>query len=147
MGFPGGASDKESTCQYRRYKRLGFDPWVRKIPWRSAWQPTPVFLPGDSHGQRSLAGRSPWGRRVGREVTEHAPRKKTFESSVKETGGRNTCGFLQESNPGESKGKPTGHTCHLELSDTTWSSGWLAGNEVEGICQRPQRKCHIAPSF
>ena len=39
------------------------------------------------------------------------------------------------------------HTCHLELSDTTWSSGWLAGNEVEGICQRPQRKCRIAPSF
>ena len=36
---------------------LGFDPWVRKIPWRRAWQPTPVFLPGKSHGQGSLAGK------------------------------------------------------------------------------------------
>ena len=35
--------------------RDGFKPWVRKIPWRRAWQPTPVFLPGESHGQRSLA--------------------------------------------------------------------------------------------
>ena len=39
----------------------GFDPWVGKIPWRRAWQPTPVFLPGESHGQRSLRGYSPWG--------------------------------------------------------------------------------------
>ena len=38
-----------------------FDPLVRKIPWRRAWQPTPVFLPGESHGQNSLAGYSPWG--------------------------------------------------------------------------------------
>ena len=49
---------KESACQCRR---LRFDPWVRKIPWRRKWQPTPVFLPGKSHGQRSLAGYSPWG--------------------------------------------------------------------------------------
>jgi len=40
-------------------KRLGFDPWVGKIPWRRAWQPIPVFLPGESHGQRSLAGCGP----------------------------------------------------------------------------------------
>ena len=38
-----------------------FDPWVRKIPWRRKWQPTTVFWPGKSHGQRSLAGSSPWG--------------------------------------------------------------------------------------
>ena len=38
------------------------DPWVGKIPWRRKWQPTPVFVPGESHGQRSLAGYSPWGR-------------------------------------------------------------------------------------
>ena len=42
--------------------RLGSDPWVGKIPWRRAWQPTPVFLPGEFHGQRSLVGYSPWGR-------------------------------------------------------------------------------------
>ena len=41
--------------------RPGFDPWVRKIPWRRKWQPTPVLLPGKSHGQRSLVGYSPWG--------------------------------------------------------------------------------------
>jgi len=39
-----------------RHKRCRFNPWVRKIPLRRAWQPTPVFLPGESHGQRSLAG-------------------------------------------------------------------------------------------
>ena len=51
----------------------GFDPWVGKIPWRRAWQPTPVFLPEESHGQRSLAGYSPWGCRVGFSwATEHA---------------------------------------------------------------------------
>ena len=44
----------------RRHKRPGFDPWVWKSPWRRAWQPTPVFLPGESHGQRSLVGYSPW---------------------------------------------------------------------------------------
>ena len=49
---------KKSACQSRR---LGFDLWVRKIPWRRKWQPTLVFLPGKSHGQRSLVGYSPWG--------------------------------------------------------------------------------------
>ena len=58
VGFPGGTSGKESSCQCRRH---GFDPWVGKIPWRRAWQPTPVFLPGEFHGQRSLVGYSPWG--------------------------------------------------------------------------------------
>ena len=41
-----------------------FDPWVRKIPWRREWLPTLVFLPGEFHGQKSLAGYSPWGRRI-----------------------------------------------------------------------------------
>ena len=48
----GDAVGKEPTCQGRRHKRCGFDPWVRKIPWRSKWQPTPIFLPGKFHGQR-----------------------------------------------------------------------------------------------
>ena len=59
----GGTSGKEPICQYTKCERCGFDPWVRKIPWRGAWQPTPVFLPGESHGQRSLVGYSPWGRK------------------------------------------------------------------------------------
>ena len=48
LGFPGGASGKVPACQHRRRKRHGFAPWVRKIPWRRAWQPTPIFLPGES---------------------------------------------------------------------------------------------------
>ena len=49
LGFPGGASGKEFTCQCRRHRRCGFDPWVRKIPWRRERQSTPIFLPGKSH--------------------------------------------------------------------------------------------------
>jgi len=59
VGLPGGADGKEPDCQYRRHKKHRLDPWVRKIPWRRAWQPTPVFLPGESPGLRSLAGYSP----------------------------------------------------------------------------------------
>ena len=55
-GFPGGASGKKSSCQCRRYKGQGFDPWVWEMPWSRARLPTPVFLPGESYGQRSLAG-------------------------------------------------------------------------------------------
>ena len=54
---------KESTYQCRK---CWFDPWVENIPWRRKWQPTPVFLPGNSHEQRSLEGYGPWDRiRVG----------------------------------------------------------------------------------
>ena len=56
IGFPAGASGKESACQSRRCKRCKFDPWVRKIPWRRVPQPTPVLLPGEFYGQRSLVG-------------------------------------------------------------------------------------------
>ena len=60
-GFPRGAIDKELACQCRRHTRHRFSPWVRKVPWRRLWQSTPVLLPGESHGQRSLVGYSPWG--------------------------------------------------------------------------------------
>ena len=50
----GSASGKESSFQCRRCKRCGFDPWLGKIPWRRKCQLTPLFLPGESHGQRSL---------------------------------------------------------------------------------------------
>ena len=74
MGFPGGASGKEPTCQCKRQKRNGFSSLIGKIPWRRAWQPTPVSLPGESHGQRDLAGYSPWGRKESdtTEVTWHS---------------------------------------------------------------------------
>ena len=64
LGAPWWLSAKESTCQCRRCRRLWFDPWVRKIPWKRECQPIPVFLPGKSHRQRSLVGYSPWGWRV-----------------------------------------------------------------------------------
>ena len=54
-------SGREPACQCRRHNRCGLDIWVGKIPWRRAWQPAPVFLPGESHEQRSLVGHRPWG--------------------------------------------------------------------------------------
>ena len=57
-GLPRWFRGKASTCQCRT---RGFDPSLGKMPWRRKWQPTPVFLPGESHGQRSLACYSPWG--------------------------------------------------------------------------------------
>ena len=60
-GLPGGTSGKESACQLRRHNRRRFDPWVRKILWNREWQPTPEFMARKFHGQRSLAGHSPWG--------------------------------------------------------------------------------------
>ena len=62
-GLPRYHSGNDSVCQCRRHERHGFHPWVGKIPWRRKWQPIPVFLPGEFHGQRSLAGYNPWGHR------------------------------------------------------------------------------------
>jgi len=50
-----------SVMKILQFRRPSFDLWIRKIPWRRTWQSTPVFLPGESHGQRSLGGCSPWG--------------------------------------------------------------------------------------
>ena len=55
-----GLPSKGLACQSRRPKNCGFDPWVGKIPWRREWQSMPVFLPGESHEQRSLMGSRPW---------------------------------------------------------------------------------------
>ena len=56
-GFPGGSDGKESSCNAGDRS----DPWVGKIPWRRAWQPTPVFLPGESHGLKRQSGCGPQG--------------------------------------------------------------------------------------
>ena len=74
QGFSSGTSGKEPSCQCRRHKRPMFDPWVKKIPWRKAWQPTPVFLPGESHRHRSLVGHSPYGHKESdmTEANQHA---------------------------------------------------------------------------
>ena len=67
-GLPWWCSSKQSACQCRRRE---CDPWVRKIPWRRQWQPTSVFLPKKSRGQRSLAGYSLLGRKES-DMTEHS---------------------------------------------------------------------------
>ena len=80
-GFPGGASGKEPACQCRRHKRCRFDPRVRKIPWRKKWQPSPVFFPGKFHGQRSLVGYGPWGRKES-DMTEHTQARVQRRSEI-----------------------------------------------------------------
>ena len=70
-----GARDKEPTCQCGRHKRPGLSSQLRKILWRREWQPAPVFLPGESQGQRRLVGYSPWAPKESdmTEVTAHTP--------------------------------------------------------------------------
>ena len=70
VGLPRWHSGKEPTCQCRRHKRQGFNPWVGKTPWSRKWHPTLVFLPGKFHGQRRLLGFSPWGCKE-LDTTEH----------------------------------------------------------------------------
>ena len=70
LGFPGGSGVKNPPANAGRHRRHGFHPWVGKMPWRRKWQPTPIFLPGEFHGQRSLTGYSPWGCKES-DMTEH----------------------------------------------------------------------------
>ena len=58
QGLPRWLRSKEFACQCRRHE---FNLWVRKIPWRRKWQPTPAFLPGKSYAHSGLVGYSPWG--------------------------------------------------------------------------------------
>ena len=70
----------QSQTLLKRLSSSRFSPWVGKIPWRRAWQPTLVFLPGKSHGQRSPLGYSPWGHKESEmtEATEHSTQKNTY---------------------------------------------------------------------
>ena len=98
--FPGGASGKELTCQCRRPERHRFDPRVGQIPWRRAWQPTLVFLPGESHGQRSW-----WATVCCYEVTS------VVSDSVRPHRKQPT----RLRRPWDSPGKNTGEGCHFLL--------------------------------
>ena len=82
-GFPGGTSVKEPACQCRRPERHGFDHQVRKNPWRRVWQPTPLFLPEESHGQRSLAG-------YGHRIAESQTRLKQLSTHTRKDSTMNT---------------------------------------------------------
>jgi len=118
--------DEEPSCQCRRGRRPGFYPLIRKIPWRRKWQPTPVFLRGKSHGQRTLAGYGPWGhKRVGRglstkqqqQVENHKVMKKVTVSSSVMSNSLGSHGLLAHQAPlsMNSPGKNTGVGCHFLL--------------------------------
>ena len=131
IGFPRWLSGKESTYQCRR---RGFDPWSRKIPWRRKWQPTPVFWPENPHGQRTLAGYSPWGRKKVRHDLattksiawdSYGLIKNLFCSTATATAkSRQSCPTLCDPiddrptrllRPWDSPGKNTGVGCHFLL--------------------------------
>ena len=82
---------KKSTDRCRRRKRHRFDPWVRKIPGRRKWQPTPVFLPGKSHEQGSLEGYGPWGSKESdsNEATQHTQQVSSLRNLLSNASGRN----------------------------------------------------------
>ena len=119
IGLPRWYRGKEPTCQCRRGKRHTFGTWVGKIPWRRAWQPTSVFLPGKFHGQRSLAGysQSMLSQRVGHsEAAEHAQCIWTIQGSLEPTlkveGHRMLLGAFNE----RKKLAPLGGREHMQFS-------------------------------
>ena len=89
-GFPGTTSGKEPSYQCRRLNRCGFEPCVKKNPWRRTWQPTSVFLSGECHGQRSLAGYRPQGRKKldMAEATKHACMRRMHRAEMSCSGSR-----------------------------------------------------------
>ena len=80
--FSGGSDIWQRICLQCR--RPGFKPWVRKMPWRREWQPTPVFLPRESHEQMSLSGYSPWGHKE-----SHMTKQQTLSLILSEIYGKN----------------------------------------------------------
>ena len=78
LGFIGGA-DVGDSCQCRRLRRLRFNLWIGRIPWSRKWQPTPLFFPGESQGQRSLEDYNPWSHKeldVTKRVSTHGMRSR-----------------------------------------------------------------------
>ena len=138
QGSPSNSVSKESACNAGDCllcRKCRFNPWVRKIPWRRKWQPTPVFLPGKSHGQRNLAGYSPWGhKRVRHNLAIKQQQHTILDLNYQEgpshgkSGGR-TWGAFRES----PKGVPQ---CSQGIRRTSCSQGY----ELEEIYEmRSQR--------
>ena len=92
-----------SGCNAGDARDEGSIPGWGRSPWRRAWQPTPIFLSGDSHGQRSLAGYSPWGRKES-DTTEATERARTLPPSIRRLTGFLSSRFLEE-NMGQAKFK------------------------------------------
>ena len=87
LDFLGGSVVKNLPAmqEHLQCRRHRFNPWVGKIPWRRKWQPTPVFLPGESHGQRSLVGYSPWSLRVGYNLATKSTHSSVFGGELIQT--------------------------------------------------------------
>ena len=126
-GKPGSASGKERACQCRRHKTCRFDPWVRKIPWRRKCQASPVFLPGESHGQRKPGGLLyPWGHKES-DTTKVTQQQQLSKKPVRSV----MSNFLQLYGlyparllcPWDSQGKNTGVDCHCLLQGIFLTQG------------------------
>ena len=115
-GFP-GTHRKEPASNAGRCRRRRFDPWVWKILWRRAWQPTLVFLSGESHGQRSLVGCSSWGRkswtRLKRLSSSSSKVVLVVKSPPSSAGDIRDAGLIPGSGrfPGEAHGNPLQYSC------------------------------------
>ena len=121
--FPGGTSGKEPICQCRRHKRHRFNPQVRKIPWRRAWQPTPIFLPGESYGQRNLVGYSLQDCKASdtTEATQH-----TSMLPFTTTTHYQQIGFaMSQMTRHKSDLATLVHNCSLDLKSILQTSSWL----------------------
>ena len=106
IGFVWWLSSKGSSCQCRRHRRYEFDPWIRKTPWRRKWHATPVFLPEESHGQRSLVGYSPWGHQ---------------ESDTTEYSTTDTCAHIwMPQVPGDCQSSSLRPWCHGDQTPICW---------------------------
>ena len=123
------------ACQCRRCE---FDPWVRKFPWRRRWQPTPVFLPGKPHGQRSLVGYRPWShKRVGHDLAtkqqhrcEHVSR---LQSAGYFTKGVVYHHYLLTEKRSESQSRCSRGPCHtIAHIRRSWQKG--RKRRPEGLC-------------
>ena len=108
-GLPWWLSGKEVVYQRNRH---GFDAWVRKVPWKRKWQPTPVFLPGKFHEQRSLAGYSPWGHKRVRHDLATKQQQQSFNIILI------YLTWVSMSSPWESK-----KSWHIKTNDS-WDSLW-----------------------
>ena len=114
--FPPCYLPGESVCLQCR--RPGFDPWVGKIPWRRKWQPTPVFLAGEFHGQRSLVGYNPRGCKESntterlhfQTMVEGFPGGSEIKASAWNVGDLGSIPGLGRS-PGEENGNPLQKSC------------------------------------
>ena len=93
-----------------QWGRPGFNPWVGKIPWRREQLPTPVFLPGEFHGKKSLAGYSPWDRKS---ILQGFPDDSKDKESTCDAGDTGDVGLIPELgiSPGEENGSPLQYSC------------------------------------